>query len=152
VDCAASRMTGDILQGSESPSSSVDAPSTCTCAQAIAPVAGTDHAACQLPLLSAAEAATHDFAADLQNICGGQSIPGDAVAVMKSLDGRNGYAKKTPYLAFLVPERGRYLWMRSWEAWGLRKCSLCGAITDLSSASRILVIQVQREGPMAGPI
>jgi hypothetical protein len=79
------------------------------------------------PLISAEDAAAHDFAADLQAICAGQPVPPDAVAVMKSSDGRNGFAKKAPYLAFLVPERGRYLWMRSWEAWGLRKCSLCGA-------------------------
>jgi hypothetical protein len=68
----------------------------------------------------------HVFAQSLQDICKGEAVPPNGVAVMRSTDGRNGSSKKLPYLAFLVPERGRYLWMRSWEAWGLRKCSLCG--------------------------
>jgi hypothetical protein len=72
------------------------------------------------------QAAGHVFAQNLQDICKGEAVPPNGVAVMRSTDGRNGSSKKLPYLAFLVPERGRYLWMRSWEAWGLRKCSLCG--------------------------
>ena len=74
-------------------------------------------------------AAGHEFAEDLRDVCKGEAVPPDAVAVMRSSDGRNGSSKKLPYLAFLVPERGRYLWMRSWEAWGLRKCSLCGVLS-----------------------
>lgn len=69
----------------------------------------------------------HKFALDLQAICLGEPVPPHAVAVMRTNDGRNNCSKKQPYLAFLLPERGRYIWMRSWEAWGLRKCSLCGA-------------------------
>lgn len=68
----------------------------------------------------------HVFAENLQAICQGEPVPPTAVAVMRTNDGRNSCSKKQPYLAFLLPERGRYVWMRSWEAWGLRKCSLCG--------------------------
>ena len=77
--------------------------------------------------MSVQDAHQHVFAADLQAICAGEPVPPAAVAVMRSKSGRDGAAMKRPYLAFLVPERGRYLWMRSWEAWGLHKCSLCGA-------------------------
>ena len=70
----------------------------------------------------------HKFSENLQAICQGEPVPPTAVAVMRTNDGRNSCSKKQPYLAFLLPERGRYVWMRSWEAWGLRKCSLCGKI------------------------
>lgn len=82
----------------------------------------------QEPRISAEQAAGHTFAEELQQICQGQPVPHDAVAVMRSSDGRNAQAKKAQCLAFLVPERGRYIWMRNWEAWGLRKCSLCGML------------------------
>lgn len=91
------------------------------------PIEGDDSATTAPRANAAPATGGHVFAQDLQDVCKGEAVPPDAVAVMRSSDGRNGSSKKQPYLAFLVPERGRYLWMRSWEAWGLRKCSLCGA-------------------------
>ena len=122
-----------MLQSTRASGSSSELPPPENVAQPSASAGGTVFEMRE-PLISAEEAAAHEFAEDLQAICAGQPIPPNAVAVMKSADGRNGFAKKAPYLAFLVPERGRYLWMRSWEAWGLRKCSLCGA-RRLRSAS-----------------
>jgi hypothetical protein len=84
----------------------------------------------------------HVFAASLRAICMGEPVPPSAVAVMRTNDGRNNCSKKQPYLAFLLPERGRYVWMRSWEAWGLRKCSLCGAVQPCWIAAHAAGLQL----------